>query len=48
MISRLDAVYATKNWASKSEQISGVYNSMIKHADTKEKLEQIVKHANEK
>jgi hypothetical protein len=29
MISRLDTVYATKNWASKTDMIKGVYNEMI-------------------
>ena len=48
MISRLDAVYKTKGWSSKSGELSGVYSKMIWSADTKEKLEQIVKHANEK
>ena len=47
MISRLDTVYATKNWASKTGMINDVYWKMIEKADTKEKLEQIVKHVNE-
>jgi hypothetical protein len=29
MISRLDAVYKTKGWSSKSGELSGVYSKMI-------------------
>ena len=48
MLSRLDAVYGAWSWASKSDEITGVYKTMIWKADTKEQLEQIVKHVNEK
>ena len=48
MISRLDAVYDAWDWSSKAGEISGVYNTMISKADTKEQLEEIIEHANEK
>ena len=48
MIERLDALYGNEkwNWNNRESEITGVYSTMIEQAESKESLEQIVKHLN--